>query len=91
MGRTSPRGGCDLLHFVHSITRRTHRDGTGRVRQPHQRCGARHRWLADMNDFTAFNEVYATHFAGALPSCSTVQAQLYKGALIEIEVQAWVG
>jgi enamine deaminase RidA (YjgF/YER057c/UK114 family) len=48
-------------------------------------------WLADLNDFAAFNEVYAKHFAGALPSRSTVQAQLYKGALIEIEVQAWVG
>jgi reactive intermediate/imine deaminase len=48
-------------------------------------------WLADLDDFAAFNEVYATHFAGALPSRSTVQAQLYKGALIEIEVQAWVG
>jgi len=48
-------------------------------------------WLADLDDFAAFNAVYATHFAGALPSRSTVQAQLYKGALIEIEVQAWVG
>jgi reactive intermediate/imine deaminase len=48
-------------------------------------------WLADLDDFAAFNEVYAKHFVGALPSRSTVQAQLYKGALIEIEVQAWVG
>ena len=48
-------------------------------------------WLADLDDFAAFNAVYATHFAGALPSRSTVQAQLYKGALIEVEVQAWVG
>ena len=48
-------------------------------------------WLADLDDFAGFNEVYAAHFAGALPARSTVQAQLYKGALIEIEVQAWVG
>jgi reactive intermediate/imine deaminase len=48
-------------------------------------------WLADLDDFAAFNAVYATHFAGALPARSTVQAALYKGARIEIEVQAWVG
>jgi 2-iminobutanoate/2-iminopropanoate deaminase len=48
-------------------------------------------WLADLGDFVAFNEVYAKHFAGAMPSRSTVQAQLYKGARIEVEVQAWVG
>jgi reactive intermediate/imine deaminase len=48
-------------------------------------------WLADLTEFAAFNEEYAKHFAGALPSRSTVQAVLYKGARIEIEVQAWVG
>jgi reactive intermediate/imine deaminase len=48
-------------------------------------------WLADLADFAAFNEEYAKHFAGALPSRSTVQAVLYQGARIEIEVQAWVG
>ncbi|MEO8081869.1 MAG: Rid family hydrolase [Caldimonas sp.] len=48
-------------------------------------------WLADLDDFVAFNEEYARHFAGALPTRSTVQAVLYQGARVEIEVQAWVG
>jgi reactive intermediate/imine deaminase len=48
-------------------------------------------WLADLGEFAAFNEEYARHFAGALPARSTVQAELYKGARVEIEVQAWVG
>jgi reactive intermediate/imine deaminase len=61
-------------------------------------CGARMSdvvrvtvYLADLADFAAFNEEYAKHFAGALPARSTVQAVLYKGAKVEIEVQAWVG
>ena len=48
-------------------------------------------WLADLADFAEFNAEYAKHFAGALPSRSTVQAALYGGAKVEIEVQAWVG
>ncbi|MGJ7521418.1 RidA family protein [Variovorax sp. LT1P1] len=48
-------------------------------------------WLADLDEFGAFNEEYANHFAGALPSRSTVEAKLYQGARVEIEVQAWVG
>ncbi len=48
-------------------------------------------WLADLNEFALFNEEYARHFQGALPSRSTVQAILYKEARVEIEVQAWVG
>jgi len=48
-------------------------------------------WLADLDDFAAFNQEYARHFASALPSRSCVQAPLYKGARVEIEVQAWVG
>jgi reactive intermediate/imine deaminase len=49
-------------------------------------------WLADLEDFAAFNEEYRKHFgAGDLPARSTVQAALYKGARIEVEVQAWVG
>lgn len=61
-------------------------------------CGARMSdvvrvtvWLADLADFAAFNQEYAKHFAGALPARSTVQAVLYKGAKVEIEVQAWAG
>lgn len=48
-------------------------------------------WLADLADFAAFNDEYAHHFAGALPARSCVQAVLYKGARVEIEVQAFVG
>jgi reactive intermediate/imine deaminase len=48
-------------------------------------------WLADLADFTAFNQEYARHFQGALPARSCVQAPLYKGAKVEIEVQAYVG
>lgn len=49
-------------------------------------------WLADLEDFAAFNDEYRKHFGTAdLPARSTVQAVLYKGARIEVEVQAWVG
>ena len=49
-------------------------------------------WLADLDDFAAFNQEYARHWpAGALPARSCVQAPLYKGAKVEIEVQAFVG
>jgi len=47
-------------------------------------------WLGNLDDFAAFNEEYGKHFAGALPARSTVEAKLYKGALVEIEVQAAV-
>jgi 2-iminobutanoate/2-iminopropanoate deaminase len=46
-------------------------------------------WLADLGDFTAFNAEYVKHFAGALPARSCVQAVLYRGARVEIEVQAF--
>ena len=45
-------------------------------------------WLADLDDFAAFNAEYRRHFDGALPARSTVQARLYGGARIEVEVQA---
>lgn len=48
-------------------------------------------WLADLDDFTAFNDEYARHFTDGFPTRSTVEAKLYKGALVEIEAQAWVG
>jgi 2-iminobutanoate/2-iminopropanoate deaminase len=45
-------------------------------------------FLADMNDFAAFNEVYAKYFTGK-PSRSTVAVrQLPKSALVEIEAVA---
>jgi 2-iminobutanoate/2-iminopropanoate deaminase len=48
-------------------------------------------WLGDLDDFAAFNQEYAKHFPEGLPSRSCVQAPLYKGAKVEIEVQAFVG
>ncbi|MDR3301048.1 MAG: RidA family protein [Spirochaetaceae bacterium] len=45
-------------------------------------------FLADMNDFAAFNEVYAKHFTGKpARSCIAVKA-LPKNALVEIEAVA---
>jgi 2-iminobutanoate/2-iminopropanoate deaminase len=45
-------------------------------------------FLTDMNDFNAFNEVYAKYFTGK-PARSTVAVkQLPKNALVEIEVIA---
>ena len=47
-------------------------------------------FLADMNDFAAFNEVYGRHFTGK-PARSTVAVrQLPKSALVEIEAIAEV-
>lgn len=48
-------------------------------------------WLGDLGDFGAFNHEYAKHFPGGLPARSCVQAPLFKGAKVEIEVQAYVG
>jgi len=48
-------------------------------------------WLSDLDDFAAFNAEYQRHFGAGLPARSTLQAALYKGAKVEIEVQAWVG
>lgn len=46
-------------------------------------------FLADMNDFAAMNQVYATHFAEPYPARSTVQvSRLPKDARIEIDVIA---
>jgi 2-iminobutanoate/2-iminopropanoate deaminase len=48
-------------------------------------------FLADMNDFAAFNEVYAKHFVEK-PARSTVAVkQLPKSALVEIEAIAELG
>lgn len=46
-------------------------------------------WLADLNDFPAFNATYATYFPAAAPARSTVQAGLMVGAKVEIEVVAY--
>ena len=46
-------------------------------------------FLADINDFVAFNEVYARYFDASLPARSAVGvAALPKGALVEVEVIA---
>ncbi len=49
-------------------------------------------FLADMNDFAAFNAAYAAHLGEAKPARSTVQAAaLPKGGKVEIELVAEVG
>lgn len=48
-------------------------------------------WLSNLGDFAAFNEEYKKYFPADLPTRSAVQAVLYKGAKVEIEVQAFVG
>ncbi|HEX6656388.1 MAG TPA: RidA family protein [Candidatus Limnocylindria bacterium] len=46
-------------------------------------------FLADMGDFSAMNEIYATHFSAPFPARSTIAVkQLPKGALVEIEAIA---
>jgi 2-iminobutanoate/2-iminopropanoate deaminase len=48
-------------------------------------------FLADLNDFAAFNAVYGRYFADNPPARSTVQvAQLPMGALVEVECVALV-
>lgn len=48
-------------------------------------------FLADMNDFAAFNEIYAKYFTGK-PARSTVAVkQLPRNALVEIEAIAELG
>ena len=48
-------------------------------------------WLSDFADFAGFNDEYRRHFPDGLPARSTVRADLYGGARLEVEVQAWVG
>jgi 2-iminobutanoate/2-iminopropanoate deaminase len=46
-------------------------------------------FLADMNDFAAMNEVYATYFTSPAPARATVQvSRLPKDARVEIDVIA---
>jgi 2-iminobutanoate/2-iminopropanoate deaminase len=45
-------------------------------------------FLKDLNDFSAFNEIYAQYFTGK-PARSTIEvAALPRGALVEIEIIA---
>jgi 2-iminobutanoate/2-iminopropanoate deaminase len=49
-------------------------------------------FLADMNDFVAMNETYATYFSEEPPARSTVQAaRLPRDARVEIDVVALAG
>jgi 2-iminobutanoate/2-iminopropanoate deaminase len=46
-------------------------------------------FLADMNDFAAMNEVYATYFTSPAPARATVEvSRLPKDARVEIDVIA---
>ena len=48
-------------------------------------------FLKDMNDFAAFNEVYATFFTNNAPARSCVEvARLPKDVLVEVEAIAYV-
>ena len=48
-------------------------------------------YLADMDDFTRVNDVYATFFAAPAPARATVQAaRLPKDARVEIDVIAYM-
>ncbi len=49
-------------------------------------------YLADLADFTAMNEVYATFFTAPQPARSTIQAaRLPRDARIEVDVIAFLG
>lgn len=45
-------------------------------------------FLADMNNFSKFNEIYAKYFISS-PARSCVEAKLPKGAQVEVEVIAY--
>jgi len=44
--------------------------------------------LADINDFEAYNTIYASHFPGVKPARTTVQSVLSQGIKIEIDAIA---
>ena len=49
-------------------------------------------YLADLNDFGAMNEIYATFFTPPQPARSTIQAaRLPRDARIEVDVIAFLG
>jgi 2-iminobutanoate/2-iminopropanoate deaminase len=48
-------------------------------------------FLSDMNNFLAFNEVYASYFVAGAPARSCVEvARLPKDVLVEVEAVAYV-
>lgn len=46
--------------------------------------------LSDINDFDAYNKVYATYFPGIKPTRTTVQSVLFGGLKVEIDCIAQV-
>lgn len=48
-------------------------------------------FLADMQDFTAFNGVYEKYFTGKPARSCVAVKQLPKNVLCEVEVMAWLG
>lgn len=49
-------------------------------------------FLTDMNDFAAFNEVYASYFTDFKPARSTVEvSRLPKDVIVEVELIAYTG
>ena len=49
-------------------------------------------YLCSLDDFQAFNEVYAQHFAAPFPARATVEVKaLPKNALVEISALAYLG
>ena len=48
-------------------------------------------FLADMNDFAAFNEVYAKYFVGKPARSTFAVKQLPRNALVEVETVAEIG
>ena len=46
--------------------------------------------LVDINDFDAYDEVYASFFPGIKPTRTTVQSVLYGGLKVEIDCIATV-
>ena len=48
-------------------------------------------FLTDMNDFAAFNDVYAKYFTGKPARATVAVKQLPKNALVEIEAVAELG
>ncbi|WP_157246926.1 RidA family protein [Nonomuraea typhae] len=47
-------------------------------------------YLADMNDFDAYNEVWLAEFPRTRPARTTIGATLYPPLRIELDVIAWV-
>lgn len=47
--------------------------------------------LADINDFDAYNKIYATYFSGIKPARTTVQSVLAENLKVEIDAVVYLG